>query len=199
MTEGFGHKWKDFFFALEAHHNLDVSDPSHIWLLHWLFIAAINTEALGWAEAWNDHKIQLEGERRSTPQQLFIRSSVTDGIRGLPPHSSNDGEEIEDYMSFGVDWGALQDPQLMAHHQENNPGSTAIDHPYDHPDWINEVVCDPPDCPLASDQVERLERDLAAVVDIESKDMNVRRVVWSTALQLYTQLVPDGLDEIITF
>lgn len=72
VTEGFGQKWKDFFYTLEDDHGLDVSEPTHIWLLHWLFLDTINAEALAWAEAWNSHKIQLDGERRSSPQQLFI-------------------------------------------------------------------------------------------------------------------------------
>src|SRR5882757_11355691 len=80
VTEGFGGKWKSFFLTLETYHGLDPSKPSHIWLLHWLFLPVINMDALAWAEAWNSHKIQLDGERRRSPRQLFLRSSIADGI-----------------------------------------------------------------------------------------------------------------------
>lgn len=205
VTEGFGRKWKDFFYILEGHHNLNISDPSHIWLLHRLFLPAINAEALAWAEAWNSHKIQLDGERRSSPRQLYIRSSITDGIRGLPPLDSSgdsegdinpeDGGEPEGFTSYGIDWEALEDPHLMAHYHENNPQDEAANTSHSRPEWINEVVCEPPNCPLNDEQVERLEQELVAIVDIGSKDMDTRRVTWVTALQMCMQIVSDGEDE----
>ena len=190
MTEGFGRKWKEFFYTLEDHHGLDVSDASHIWLLHWLFLPAINADALAWAEAWNSHKIQLDGERRSSPRQLFLLSSLRDGVRGLPPQD----DDPEDYSLYGVDWEAIEDPRLMDHHRENNPEDEDTNVPHDRPDWVNEVICDPPPCPLSDERVEELTAELAVVADARSKEMSIRRVVWTNALECLTRLVGDGVE-----
>lgn len=188
MTEGFGRKWKEFFYTLEDHHGLDESDPSHIWLLHLLFLPSINEDALAWAQSWNSHKIQLEGERRSSPQQLFTRSSLVDGVRGLPPEEA----DPEDYDLYGVDWEAIEDPRFATDGEET-PGDENRDA---HPEWINEVVCEPPDCPLTNVHVERLTEQLGAVVDMRSKDMDVRRVVWVKALGLFVQIIQDSEGEV---
>lgn len=48
VTHGFGEKWKKFFYLLESHHGLNPLAPAHIWLLHHLFLAAINEDAQEW-------------------------------------------------------------------------------------------------------------------------------------------------------
>lgn len=170
MTEGFGHKWKDFFHTLEDHHHLNVSLPSHIWLLQRLFLPAINEDALNWAETWNLHKIQLEGEKRRSPHQLYSIGSLIDGVRGLPPQEEDD--QVDD--SYGIDWEATEGYRNAA---EDEMG-------YDQPDWVNNVVCEPPGCPLNDEEVEQLMEDLRAVVDVESRNMDARRVVWVKAFEL---------------
>ena len=204
MTEGFGRRWKDFFYDLEIHHGLNTDDPSHIWLLHWLYLPTINEEATAWANTWNSHKIQLDGERRSSPHQLYLWSCLTDGIRGLPPKASepeassvggegSEGGETHDedpmdYSTYGVDWEAMDDPRLMEHHHQNNPQDGEDVLHTQHPAWINEVVCEPPDRPLTDDQFERLEENLARVISHGSSDMDVNRFIWATALDLFRRL-----------
>jgi hypothetical protein len=48
--QGFGNKWKMFFMDLEATDELNMSNPAYIWLLHHLFLPAINEDMLEWAE-----------------------------------------------------------------------------------------------------------------------------------------------------
>jgi hypothetical protein len=177
VSEGFGRKWKEFFHILEDHHGLNPLDPSHIWLLHLLFLPAINLDALAWAEAWNSHKIQLDEGRRSSPKQLFSRSLWTDGLHGLPPQD----DHHEDYSLYGVDWDGIDQRQEILHDEGN----------YNEPDWVNNVVCDPPHCPLTDERVDGLMEQLAACVDIDSKTMDGRRVVWVQALELFLRLAHD--------
>ena len=172
MTEGFGRKWKDSFHTLEDRHGLDALDPSHIWLLHQLFLPAINRDALAWAEVWNSHKIQLEGERRSSPQQLFTRSSLTDGICGLPPQD----RDLEDYGSYGIDWEAMDDLRFAGGTGDDAEPEGGYNQP-EWPEWTNNVVCEPPNCPLDDEQAEELLGEFSAVRDAESMDMERRRVV----------------------
>jgi hypothetical protein len=175
VSEGFGRKWKEFFYTLEDHHGLNALEPSHIWLLQQLFLPAINVDALAWAETWNSHKIQLEDSCRSSPKQLFSRSRWTDGIHGLPPDDDNN----QDYSLYGVDWDAAEQQQ------ENSQDEGG----YNEPDWVNNVVCDPPPSPLTDERVEVLMEELTAIVDIDSKSMDGRRVVWIKALELFLHLV----------
>jgi hypothetical protein len=59
---GFGEKWKSFFDHLEFYDALDHNSDSHIWLLHYLFLPAINYDALEWAESWNMHVLSIRNE-----------------------------------------------------------------------------------------------------------------------------------------
>ncbi len=56
------------FEILEAHDGLDINSDAHIWLLHHLFLSAINTDATVWTETWNNHT--LARRSRSTVRQL---------------------------------------------------------------------------------------------------------------------------------
>ncbi|KAM6496392.1 hypothetical protein JOM56_009098, partial [Amanita muscaria] len=64
-------KWKPFFESLERHHGLDVDSAGHIWLLHHLYLRALNEEILGWAEHWNSHTMRLKHEANKSPRQMF--------------------------------------------------------------------------------------------------------------------------------
>jgi len=50
------------------YHDLD----AHIWLLHYLYLQAINKDALEWAEGWNNHKISVHGECLQSPKDMFF-------------------------------------------------------------------------------------------------------------------------------
>ena len=106
-----------------------------------------------------------------------------DGVRGLPPQ-----DDPEDYNLYGIDWEAIEDPRLRAHRQgtaedEEEPG---------HPELANNVVCEPPNCPLTDEQVPRLWEELTAVVDVTLRGMGSRRALWVTALELLIQLVGEA-------
>lgn len=61
VTSGFGQKWKNFFADLETNCGLTPNIPAHIWLLHHLFLDAINQDAAEWVQMWNNHVIQIKG------------------------------------------------------------------------------------------------------------------------------------------
>jgi hypothetical protein len=83
VMQGFGNKWKIFFMDLEATDELNVSNPAHIWLLHHLFLPAINEDALEWEENWNNHKMNIRGAHDQTPNEMFLFSMLTDGFHGM--------------------------------------------------------------------------------------------------------------------
>ncbi|GBE89200.1 hypothetical protein SCP_1502080 [Sparassis crispa] len=126
VTSGYGEKWLVFFCQLEIHWGWDIHNPDHVWLLHHLFLPAINQHALEWAEAWNAHRISMQDSRPRSPRDMFTFGMVQEGPRGLEqflePIDDLTGESLDD---FGIDWGTYRDDRIMSHFFEHNPIESA--------------------------------------------------------------------------
>lgn len=187
VTHGYGLKWKDFFFDLEVHHDLDPNIPAHIWLLHHLFLDAINQDAQEWAASWNSHVMQIQGERNRSPADMFFFSLVQDGARGVSFDREPVDEQVDDPQAYGVDWDVADDPQLMAHLLENNPQDWDESNPFQvAPSSFSDVPCEAPGCPFTLEEVALLNESLAAdpQVDLSSRNMQMRRRLWVVALNV---------------
>ena len=53
-----GSWWVNFFVLLEERGGLDVDQPNHLWLLHKLFLNALNAHIVEFVQMWNDHIIR---------------------------------------------------------------------------------------------------------------------------------------------
>ncbi|TFK77632.1 hypothetical protein K466DRAFT_607923 [Polyporus arcularius HHB13444] len=169
VTSGFGRKWKEFFTQLEESCDLDPDQPHHIWLLHHLFLAALNEDAQEWAEAWNAHMLHVRGEPPASPRELFMFGMVRDGPRGLD--FADQDLLPEELPNYGIDWDTLADPVLMRHHQESHPATQADAVPLPsigQPAQLSHVPCEPPACPLLPAHVLMLDAHLAAHFDLTS-------------------------------
>ncbi|KAJ7231487.1 hypothetical protein C8J57DRAFT_1439843 [Mycena rebaudengoi] len=187
ITHGFGKKWKVFFLDLEVSHGLNPTRPGHIWLLHHLFLASVDRDAQEWTEAWNSHQLTIHRQRERSPRDLFLFGMLREGPRGIA--ALTEEEEIEDLNEYGVDWEVNDDPELMAHLVANNTNETphVSEDPFasaSTPANLSEVLCEPPGCPFTPEQLQVLDTQLAASVDLFSRNMNVRRIVWQTALEI---------------
>ncbi|KAF5379472.1 hypothetical protein D9615_006551 [Tricholomella constricta] len=109
LTLGFSGKWWNFFQSLEVHDRLNADSASHIWLLHHLFLEAINEDAIQWAEAWNHHVLSQRGQRQRSPRDMFFFGMMEHGMRGLPGEVLE--PEVEDVAEFGIDWEMYDDRQ----------------------------------------------------------------------------------------
>ncbi|KAH7907150.1 hypothetical protein BJ138DRAFT_1014979 [Hygrophoropsis aurantiaca] len=190
VTNGFGRKWKTFFLDLEANHGLDPSRHGHIWLLHHLFLKSVNNDAQEWAQSWNSHRLQIRGERERSPRDMFFFGMLQEGPRGmgtvLAPEMETGVDEL-DINDYGVDWDVHDDPQLMAHLLEHNPDEWEENNPFassSTPSNLSEVLCEPPGCPFTDVQLAYLDSILQNRVDVFSRNMNVRRLVWQEALEI---------------
>ncbi|KAJ6524767.1 hypothetical protein B0H19DRAFT_971758 [Mycena capillaripes] len=189
VTHGFGKKWKVFFLDLETNHGLNPTRPGHIWLLHHLFLSSVNRDALEWAEAWNSHQLTVRRQRERSPRDLFLFGMLREEPRGISSFLAPDEEEIENINEYGVDWEVNDEPELVAHLLENNlherfePNSDPFA-PSSTPANLSEVLCDPPNCPFTAAQLQLLDSQLSADVDLFSRNMNVRRLVWRSALEI---------------
>lgn len=61
----FAYRWRAFFTRLERRHQLDPSNPAHLWLLHLLFLDALNADCDEFRTQWNHHPISGKGKDRS--------------------------------------------------------------------------------------------------------------------------------------
>jgi hypothetical protein len=192
VTKGYGLKWKRFFKSLEASHGLRVSIPEHKWLLHYLFHEAINEDAQLWAQTWNSHKLQIQGERTRSPIDMFFFGMHQEGERGLQymqPQRDNDSNGIGNVAEYGIDWEAFEDESITLHLLENNPEERrSFSNPFTmlssaRPDILSSVVVDPPrGCPFDDAQLHELGQHLQTQVDLSSQSMVIRRTVWVEAL-----------------
>ncbi|KAJ7936292.1 hypothetical protein B0H13DRAFT_2226809 [Mycena leptocephala] len=181
--------WYDeFFLDLEANHGLSPTRPGHIWLLHHLFLASVSHDAQDWAEEWNSHQLTVRRERERSPRDLFLFGMLREGPRGISSFLTTEEEEIDDINEYGVDWEVNEDPQLIAHLLENNLHERATNGdpfaPASTPANLSEVLCEPHGCPFTPAQLQLLDEHLNSSVDLFSRNMNIRRLVWVRALEI---------------
>ncbi|KZP15787.1 hypothetical protein FIBSPDRAFT_912394 [Athelia psychrophila] len=189
ITSGYGQKWKNLFLELETHHGLYPRLTEHIWLLHHLFLAAIDRDAQEWLQVWNHHTMRNKGQRGRSPIDMFTFSLLQDGPRGLTGLLEPPDEPVENPDEYGIDWDVASDERLMDHLHEHNPQDTQDTNPFSNaPATAAHVECQPPNCPFAEDEVRWLDDTLRSRVDIASRVMQTRRLVWVEALALCQQL-----------
>ncbi|TEB18807.1 hypothetical protein FA13DRAFT_1647973 [Coprinellus micaceus] len=70
--------WRAFFHRLERLHRLDRGQKGHLWLLHRLFLDAINQDCASFQEEWNHHPIAGLGHDQ-TPEDMFFLSQLEHG------------------------------------------------------------------------------------------------------------------------
>ncbi|RPD56394.1 hypothetical protein L226DRAFT_443977, partial [Lentinus tigrinus ALCF2SS1-7] len=193
VTNGFGQKWKNFFYELEMHCHLNPDNPWHIWLLHFLFIGAIQEDAQKWVSMWNNHTMQIHGARNRSPRDMFFFSCFEDGLRGLVPQPLCD-EPVDDIAQYGVDWEVNNNPALMDHLLAHNPQEWDAENPfhpaaYSGPPQFSYVECETPGCPFYEHELQELHMRLARSIDLQSKHMMVRRMVWEKAFEICGEIL----------
>jgi len=186
-------KWKNFFLCLEQENGLHPEWDAHIWLLHYLYLDAIQEDAMEWAEAWNNHQVRSGGER--SPRDMFFFGQLEHGYRDMASNTPRDDLEdtvaLEDLQSYGVDWEALDDPQLLRHHNSHNentdieamidPGSDITNRPQHH---LSLVEVPEFDSPFTNEELVILEEHIVQIPEFHSRNMDDRKSVWVQALAL---------------
>ena len=65
-------RWKAFFVHLEDIHYLDVGNPHHLWLLHFLFLGKLNDDCQQFQHDWNQHPISKRGHNQSPLVRILL-------------------------------------------------------------------------------------------------------------------------------
>lgn len=162
VTAQVGAAWSDHFTILELRHGLDINNVNHIWLLHFLFLSTINAQLSFFAEAWNQHLLQIRDGPNRSPADLFGFDMFVHGVRGdqLPPDDDMTEEELE---VFGVDWQGLRDENLLQSQRLNNSdaeGWTSWIGRVGPPPNLSEVILEAPNGPLQPPEVQLLHHHL---------------------------------------
>ena len=116
---------------------------------------------------------------------MFLFSMVQDGPRGIHVRHEPVNDVVDDPATYGVDWEAADDPQLMAHLLEHNPQQRDETNPFQAaPLTLSDVPCEAPGCPFSAEDVLLLQTKLAEhrQLDLSSQNMQMRRLVWVIAL-----------------
>jgi hypothetical protein len=146
-----------------------------MWLLHTLFLPALNRDINEWVAAWNNHPMQLPaGERNGqSPREQFFFGMVTNGPRGFDAL-----EEVDNLEAYGIDWQAANDVGVQRHLFDNNP------YPDTTPSQLSSVIVEPPTINVGEHLIAEFMTRLRLVVDLDSPDMDVRRFAWIQGLLL---------------
>lgn len=178
----------------------------HIWLLHWLFLDAINADAQDWAQGWSLHPLKVRGERRRSPYDRFIFGTIEHGPCGISNFlaaEDKDDEDVDDLEAYGVDWEVHNNAALMAHLLERckeEEGATILSRDDNSMGGVTQqsrgwpvrmanVPCKPPNNPFSEVQIHILLERLTQVTDVYSREILVRRQVWIAALRIINELV----------
>ncbi|KAG6914616.1 hypothetical protein DXG01_016286 [Tephrocybe rancida] len=93
VTRGVGKKWKDFFCHLKVHDGLNADLDAHIWLLHYLFLDAINVDLTMWANIWNNHDFGVDWNEVENPETC----------RHHDANNMNDGDPMNPFLPHQPD------------------------------------------------------------------------------------------------
>ncbi|KAF9479380.1 hypothetical protein BDN70DRAFT_932624 [Pholiota conissans] len=157
VTAQVGATWANLFTQLEIHYGLDINNAHHIWLLQFLFLPTINQDLTFFAEAWNEHQIQIKDGPNRSPIDMFNFDMLVHGVRGSDLTEAMSAEELE---AYGIDWEGLQEDHLIHSLQMNNDiqeeATSWIGQPGP-PARLNEVRVDSPHAPFDQDECISLQ------------------------------------------
>lgn len=193
MTAQLGATWSERFTILELRYGLDINNVAHIWLLHFLFLATINSQLAFFAQSWNQHRIQIRHGPNRSPADMFVFDMLVNGVRGnqLPSEEVLNEEELEVY---GIDWAGLRDDVLLASQRQNNPtaeGATSWVGRVGPPplNELSNVVVEPPVGFLHEEEDIGLYDAVVHLLGSAQDDECI--VLWTTALAHARHAQPD--------
>jgi hypothetical protein len=194
VTAQVGATWAELFLMLEVGHGLNINNPNHIWLLHYLFLGTLNAQLEFFAQGWNHHRIQIQHGPNRSPADMFGFDMLTQGIRGtqLPTPATTTPMTDDELEVFGVDWDGLRDDSLLQSREANNSSTEGSSSWLGHsgpPEHLNEVSVEPPTGIFMAEELMMIDRSLLHLAGA-IEEVDVARL-WIEGLALARNLYPD--------
>ncbi|KAH7090148.1 hypothetical protein BKA62DRAFT_626581 [Auriculariales sp. MPI-PUGE-AT-0066] len=202
VVRGVVNKWHVFFQQLERFDGLDVEVPTHLWLLHHLFLQHINDDLHEWANMWNRHPMSIDHNNRDisdrtseSPLSMYTYGMIRNGARGFSVQAQDVQPEVvpqdaqpevvphEELQDYGVDWPAQE--RVRRSRRMHNP-EQSYDEPHvepGRPTRFSEVNVVPPNAPDIPNFIHELDQRLEHSLGHRSASLEGRRLLWMNALR----------------
>ena len=131
---------------------LDIANPLHLFVLHYVYLPRINAAIASFVEAWNKHPIRTE--RNWSPEQIWSNGMI-DRVNGRLVAVADVRSDVnvsgDDYEWFGFDPNAPPPP---------DDGLSTVE--------VNEVDLNLPDDIISrlTNEIDSLENSSAFAIDI---------------------------------
>ncbi|KAJ7041723.1 hypothetical protein C8F04DRAFT_946730 [Mycena alexandri] len=123
----FARRWRAFFTRLGRLHHLDRKNPGHLWLLHRLFLPALNKDCQEFQEEWNLHPISGRMTSNQSPADIRFLGQTTEGVYRDDPLDGLHPDVISRY--YGV-----AGPRLRRSRHRTGAGASEEDEDEDETD-----------------------------------------------------------------
>ncbi|KAL0566027.1 hypothetical protein V5O48_015991 [Marasmius crinis-equi] len=180
--------WKEFFEELESLYGLDRDSDELLGLLHLIFLPEINRDLKSWQNDWNHHQITFKKEKKSsraTPIEMWNKSQLTRGIRGLEPLEDTPLLTSPEAVIPNFGFSDL----LLNQMRPRVSGGRWIVNVERVPESMAYVEVDPPRSFLMTTEIEELEARLRAIHNTTRKSWAVRRQMWIDGCRIASELV----------
>ncbi|KAI5988899.1 hypothetical protein EDC04DRAFT_2588602 [Pisolithus marmoratus] len=95
VSSQFARRWRAFFMWLENLHHLDPGNPAHLWLLHLLFLADIDSDCQAFQAKWNCHPISGLDTNNKSLKDLQLLGQMRFGIYDEPSGEAEDEQSVD--------------------------------------------------------------------------------------------------------
>ncbi|KAF8500690.1 hypothetical protein JB92DRAFT_3124289 [Gautieria morchelliformis] len=103
-------------------HGLDVSRPSHLWLLHELFTSLINNDCAAFQEEWNHHPVAGKKTHGKSPLDLRFLGETMHGLSRREYFEDVHPDTLARYLSAGhpSDESSSEESDAFSSAESNN-------------------------------------------------------------------------------
>ncbi|KAK0542144.1 hypothetical protein OC846_006830 [Tilletia horrida] len=102
-------KYRRVFEHLESQRMLDITNPIHMWALHFVYLPQLNEALAFFTNLWNNHPIRTPGLKNKSPLKLRTEGILEARSRGIEimDNFSNDScldDGLRSFAQYGVDF-----------------------------------------------------------------------------------------------
>lgn len=106
VWDNLSNEFYDLFSYMEIEHLLDLTNPKHVFALHFIFLPRINQRLSSFIFQYNNHPLSTEHNR--TPNQLFIQGILQNNtcnvsVQEIVHKAGNSLETVDEIEEYGIE------------------------------------------------------------------------------------------------